>query len=745
MKAVWLTVLLAGSALAVPSGHKWFFPPCTTTCPSTMTCVNGRCVPQVSFAETVDNQGGALITGGVTMATFLQRAPEDFRAWTTARVSTCSTSYDVAMGANFASPAGTAAVASGDGRNSVIWLTGTSWRYSSATLALTTTNFNLPSNEIFDADMELNDNVGWDTTGQVAGAYDLESVLTHEAGHFLGLDHTPAVFEAVMYPLVQPGTLKRNLAAADLNDVCTVYPGAPGALGTTCTSSASCTAPLVCEGAPGATTLTCVNDCSSAGASCPSGLTCRASTNGFACLPTVGVPDQCKFCTSGQACSSGICLLSLSDSTTFCSLTCTDSSQCGPGYTCSSSASGSYCLPNARCSSQCTTGSDCSVDYTCDGGACLPGGATGNRCEVTGFCNSCNTCVNTGGSVAFCRQCCGASASGGTQCTACTSTTCGSSLSCTGLVSGDSACLAQTGPGLCQACGANGTCAQGFTCVSGRCHAACNPQTPGTCSACLSLSGGGACACPDEQANLGQPCGTVAGGVAACVQGLACVGSPQTVCRALCTLSQPDSCPIGEACQLVSGQAVCVPGAAGNACTTCTNAGTCNAGLTCFLGRCYAGCNVNVAGTCAGCVQTDVSGVGICGCTDQLSNVNGTCGTSPTVKVCPSGSRCLDGSCREQCDPQNPTNCVGSTTCQPLGAVNFCQDVTVSTGGGGGRSTGGGSSQQGGGGATGGGDGTGGGSVNSAGCGCSTVDSGWLFALLGAVTIGRRRRTASAP
>lgn len=748
MRHAWLPlVLIAGAASAVPSGHKWFFPACAPSCPSAMTCVSNRCVPKVSFAASVDNTGGVLISGGVTMATFLARAPEDFRAWTSARVTTCSTSYDVAMGPNFSSPAGISAMASGDGRNSVIWLTGTSWRYSTATLALTTTNFYTPSNEIFDADMELNNNVAWDTTGTVSTSYDLESVLTHEAGHFLGLDHTPAVFEAVMYPLVQPGVIKRNLAAADLNDVCTVYPASPGALGSACTSSTTCNAPLVCEGPVGATSLSCVQDCASAGATCPSGMTCRASTSGFACLPTVGVPDQCKFCSSGQGCSSGICLLSLADFTTFCSLTCTDSSQCGPGYTCNTSSAGSYCLPTATCSNQCTSAADCSVDYTCVGGACLPGGATGNRCEITGYCQSCNTCVNTGGSVAFCQPCCGAASAGGTQCTSCSTTTCGASQACTGLVSGDSACLAQTGPGLCQTCDANHACSAGFSCVAGRCHAACNPQTPGTCAACIPINGGGgACACADEQATVGQPCGNVSGAIAGCVQGLACVGAPQAVCRALCNVSQPSSCPVGEACQLTGGVAVCLPGAAGNACTPCTNAGTCNTGLSCVLGRCYAGCNVNVAGTCSGCVQTNVSGVGICGCSDQLSNVNGPCGTSPTVKVCPSGSQCLNGSCREQCDPQNPANCVGGTSCLPLGAVNYCQDQPVATGGGaggGGSSTGGGGSRGGGAGG-GGGDGTGGGSVNSAGCGCSTIDSGWLFGLLGVFALGARRRSPAS-
>jgi hypothetical protein len=186
---------------------------------------------------------------------------------------------------------------------------------------------------------------------------------------------------------------------------------------------------------------------------------------------------------------------------------------------------------------------------------------------------------------------------------------------------------------------------------------------------------------------------------------------------------------------------VCMPGSAGNKCAACNTANQCNAGLNCYLGRCYESCNVNVSNTCSTCVQTEASGVGICGCSDQVSPANGPCGNQPEVHACQAGTTCLNGTCRAQCDPAAPFTCPVTTTCKPLGNANYCQDDTSSTGGGTGAGGGGGTVTTGGGGArTGGGTGgSGGGSVNSEGCGCTAVDAGWLW-FTPALLVLRRRR-----
>jgi MYXO-CTERM domain-containing protein len=144
-----------------------------------------------------------------------------------------------------------------DGRNIVVFQTQT-WAYGDA-IALTSRNTD-PSGRIFDADIEVNATgaVTWAnldpgaTAQHVSGSIDLQTAITHEFGHFLGLAHTcyhdgfdppPRPVDdqgnpspdctddtipqaaAVMWYQVEPdSTFKRVIAQDDARGVCAIYP-----------------------------------------------------------------------------------------------------------------------------------------------------------------------------------------------------------------------------------------------------------------------------------------------------------------------------------------------------------------------------------------------------------------------------------------------------------------------------------------------------------------------------------------
>jgi hypothetical protein len=81
--------------------------------------------------------------------------------------------------------------------------------------------------QIFDADMQLNETLGTldictDNTC-LPGHVDMQNIITHEAGHFLGLGHSDLT-NACMYGRAEVGeTSKRYLARDDEDGICKMY------------------------------------------------------------------------------------------------------------------------------------------------------------------------------------------------------------------------------------------------------------------------------------------------------------------------------------------------------------------------------------------------------------------------------------------------------------------------------------------------------------------------------------------
>jgi hypothetical protein len=168
----------------------------------------------------------------VSFADATQAMADAFAAWTTA---SCPGTPSIAV-RDLGPVACTEASFTLDGTNqNVVVFHDDVWPHSrgngpSPTIALTTVSFNRDTGEILDADIEINtaDHIIEVTTTLSPGVYDLESVLTHEAGHFLGLAHSPSR-QSVMYYEDEGGSARhRTITDDDLAGICAIYP--PGGI-----------------------------------------------------------------------------------------------------------------------------------------------------------------------------------------------------------------------------------------------------------------------------------------------------------------------------------------------------------------------------------------------------------------------------------------------------------------------------------------------------------------------------------
>jgi hypothetical protein len=179
--------------------------------------------------------------------TFLKAARAAAATWGSAALS-CT---DISIG--FDESGDATAETAAEGISRVVYRAHDDWPYATDVLALTSVFSR--GGVIFDADIELN-GVSQIWTDVVADGrrarHDVQNVLTHELGHFLGFDHTcydprvrrdgplpndntgqpipscdlasPEIFATTMFPSAMSGdTSKRDLSPDDQKAVCDVY------------------------------------------------------------------------------------------------------------------------------------------------------------------------------------------------------------------------------------------------------------------------------------------------------------------------------------------------------------------------------------------------------------------------------------------------------------------------------------------------------------------------------------------
>jgi hypothetical protein len=101
------------------------------------------------------------------------------------------------------------------------------WPYDHAedAIGLTSVAFDSVTGQILDADIEVNATVPLSVTDEVPSEhFDVLSILTHEAGHFLGLAHSTDP-DAVMRPSYTSGTASLRVPNDDdIAGICSIYP-----------------------------------------------------------------------------------------------------------------------------------------------------------------------------------------------------------------------------------------------------------------------------------------------------------------------------------------------------------------------------------------------------------------------------------------------------------------------------------------------------------------------------------------
>lgn len=102
------------------------------------------------------------------------------------------------------------------------------WKYRGidGTLAKTSVTYNDETGEIYDADIEVNaaNNTVTISDKPEKIQYDLQAILTHEVGHFIGVAHS-SDSSAVMFASYSPGSIsQRKLTPDDAKAVCAIYP-----------------------------------------------------------------------------------------------------------------------------------------------------------------------------------------------------------------------------------------------------------------------------------------------------------------------------------------------------------------------------------------------------------------------------------------------------------------------------------------------------------------------------------------
>jgi hypothetical protein len=231
MKARLLSALFGAATLALAS-HSSAFCRATTCDPSTAVCArdSASCLATgtplfwASSCFQVYVQANGAPGQGISFATAKESVSRAFGTWLSADCGGAGPLIDVQVLGPITCD--TAEFNQTQKNANIVLFREDEWPYVGAedALGFTHLTFNANTGELWDADLEINAVAYRFSVGDPVTDNDLDSMLTHEAGHMLGLAHT-LVTDATMFASYTPGSdTQRTLADDDVQAVCASYP-----------------------------------------------------------------------------------------------------------------------------------------------------------------------------------------------------------------------------------------------------------------------------------------------------------------------------------------------------------------------------------------------------------------------------------------------------------------------------------------------------------------------------------------
>jgi hypothetical protein len=231
MKARLLSALFGAATLALASPG-WAFCRATTCDPSTVACardsasclITGTPLFWASSCFQVYVQANGAPKQGISFETTKESVSRAFTTWLSADCGGAAPLIDVQVLGPITCD--TAEYNPTQKNANIVLFREDEWPYVGAEDALGFTHLTFDANtgELWDADLEINA-VGYRfSVGDPVTDNDLDSMMTHEAGHMLGLAHT-LVTDATMFATYTAGTdTERTLADDDVQAICATYP-----------------------------------------------------------------------------------------------------------------------------------------------------------------------------------------------------------------------------------------------------------------------------------------------------------------------------------------------------------------------------------------------------------------------------------------------------------------------------------------------------------------------------------------